>query len=524
MHRPTITNRPSVLRDISNYLSARVFLVALGFASFPLMTRMLTVSEYGVVSLTLRIILLLTVLSKCGLQYSAARFYEESTATGQAEAQRSFYSTLILGPLLTAVAVLGLFVPLLLVSHRWINDPLLYRCLLLAPVLVLLRTVQSLLLSLLRNEGRSRLHSILEVSTRLLTLAAMITLFVGSFQSAFNILAATSVSEFAIVLLQLILLIRRDLIVPSSLDWSLIRTSLIFGAPLIAYELSSIVLDSGDRLLVRHFLGDRPLGLYSAAYNVSGYLQDTLMTPLNLAIFPIYMRLWKSEGKVATQQFLSTALSWFTVAAFALTALAILCSKDAITLLASTRFVEAHSLLPILVPGLMLYGSHIFLNVGLILEKRTALLAMLVCSSAMINLALNLFFIPSFGIAGAAWATLLSYGLLIATLAWINQRILPLQPDFSLIGKAAAAAGIATVLPALIHTGSPALTLALRIPLNLFVFTLLFLLFSKQARSEASKIIQRFWPKAALRLHLLASPSASFTVASGLEAMDRGQP
>ncbi len=521
---PATSTRPSLFRDIGHYLSGRVVLVLLGFATFPLMTRMLSVSQYGVVSLALRIILLLTVLAKCGLQYSAARFYEHAKAEGSLEQQRRFYSTLVIGPVLMAVAVVVIYLPLLFFLRSRIADPILYRCLLFAPTLVLLRTLQSLLLSLLRNEGRSKLHSILEVLTKFFTLAAFVALLFGGFRTAFAILVATAVSESLVVLLQIAMLLQRKLVAPQAMDWHLIRISLSFGMPLIAYELSSIVLDSGDRLLVRHYLGDIALGYYSAAYNISGYLQDTVMTPLNLAIVPIYMRLWNEEGREATQSFLSTALSWFSVAAIAVTALSILCSRDAIILLASARFEEAHRLLPILIPSLMLYAAHIFLNVGLILQKRTPLMATLVAVSAAINLALNVVLIPRIGLTGAAWATLLSYLLLVVCLSIINQRILPLHPDFALMARSFAAAAVAFVFAGFVRTPFPALTLALRVPLDLLLFAIVLLLLSSDLRRTAVSVLAPMLLRLRSGLSSSEGQSASCDARVPVEATERGRP
>ncbi len=517
-----ISSRPSLFRDIGHYLSGRVVLVLLGFATFPLMTRMLSVSQYGVVSLALRIVLLLTVLSKCGLQYSAARFYEHARTEGSIDQQRRFYSTLVIGPGLMGIAVIAVYLPLLVLLRDRIADPVLYRCLLFAPALVLLRTLQSLLLSLLRNEGRSKLHSILEVLTKFFTLAAFVALLFGGFRTAFGILVATAISEAAVVLLQVGMLLRRKLVAPRAMDWQLIRISLAFGIPLIAYELSSIVLDSGDRLLVRHYLGDIALGYYSAAYNISGYLQDTVMTPLNLAIVPIYMRLWNEEGREATQSFLSTAFSWFSVAAIAVTALSILCSRDAIILLASARFEEAHRLLPILIPSLMLYAAHIFLNVGLILQKRTPLMASLVAVSAAINIALNIVLIPRIGLTGAAWATLLSYLLLVVCLGILNQRILPLRPDFALMAWSVAAASVAFALAGFVRTPFPALTLALRVPLDLVVFALVLLFVSKNLRRTVFSALAPMLPGLQARFAPEVRPGSSAAGVS-VEAAERGQ-
>lgn len=424
---------PNVIRDLTNYLSGRVFLLILGFASFPLLTRMLTVPEYGVVSLVLRVVLVLTVLSKCGFQYSVNRFFHETVSNGTPAAYRRYYSTLIFSPMAIVAVVVFLYMAVLLLTFQHIQDALLRWCLFLAPGLVILRVLQSLLLGFLRNEGRSRLHSILEVSTKALTLAALICLFISPYHGAISFLAASTASEGCIVLLQLRLLLRKRVLHWRHIDWSLARLSVAFGAPLIAYEFASVVLDSGDRFLVQHFLGATQLGYYSAAYNIGSYFQDTVMIPMNLALLPIYMRLWTSEGPEATKRFVSNTLTWFLAAISLITCLTLLCSKDVIVLLASRRYLEARHLLPIIIPSLMLYATHIFLNAGMIITKRTGLMARLVVVSAAVNIALNLVLIPRFGTIGAAYATLISYALLIASMAWMNQRILPLRPDWRLV-------------------------------------------------------------------------------------------
>lgn len=485
---------PSLLRSLQHYLSGRVLVILLGFITFPMMTRMLTAGQYGIVSLTFRIVLFLTVLSKCGLQYASARFYEGSRTEASIQNQRRFYSTLVLGPLLTSILVCIIYIPILLALQPPRIDIQLYRCLLVAPALVLLRTLQTILLSFLRNEGKSLLHSGLETATKALTVIALLALFVGGLKNAFCILAATAVCEGSIVLIQLGLLLRRDLVRLLDLDWSFIRTSIVFGAPLIAYELSSIVLDSGDRLLVRHYLGDTSLGYYSAAYNVSNYLQETLMTPLNLAIVPIYMRLWNDKGVGATQKFLSTGLAWFIASIFFVSAATALASKDLFVILASQKYEVASHLLPVLIPSLMIYATHIFLNVGLILEKRTVLMASLVAVSAAVNLVLNILMIPSYGLMGASLANLLSYSLLIILLAQINQKILPLAPDFAIIWKSAVAAGGGYSMSNLIGTATPYQTILWRLPLFTTISLGIFLALSASTRLQVLAHIRSVIP------------------------------
>jgi O-antigen/teichoic acid export membrane protein len=209
------------------------------------------------------------------------------------------------------------------------------------------------------------------------------------------------------------------------------------------------------------------------------------MTPLNLAIFPIYMRLWNEEGREATQRFLSKALSWFIVAALFLTGASVLCSREALIVLASMRFVDAERLLSILIPALMIYALHIFFNVGLILERRTALLATIAIAAAAINIIANLYWVPRFALTGAALATLLSYAAMVICLIFVNKTILPLTVNIRLVLSAAIATVLAYPLPALFHATLPLVTLLVRAIGCSFIFLISMAVISSDFREAA---------------------------------------
>ena len=69
----------------------------LGVLSFSLFTRILSVAEYGLLSLLLKIVGTFTVLAKLGMQQSVLRFYEEHTVDGDPNSLRCYYSTLFFG-------------------------------------------------------------------------------------------------------------------------------------------------------------------------------------------------------------------------------------------------------------------------------------------------------------------------------------------------------------------------------------------------------------------------------------------
>ena len=485
-----------MLRDLGNYFAGRVVLLLLGLISFPLMARLLSVQDFGSVSLVLRGVMLCTVLSKCGLQHAAARFFEHG-AESKAPEQQDFFSTLTFGPLFTSAFLAAICWLTLFALRLRFSDRGLFLCLCVAPGLVIARTLQTVMLTLWRNEGRSRLHTALETSAKVLTLGGLALMFCTGMHSPMLVLATLLACEGCVVLLQWIMLRREKQIRAAAVSRNIMRQSLAFGAPLILYELSSLVLDSGDRVLIRVYAGGVALGLYSAAYNIAGYVQDALMTPLNLAITPIYMRIWRQQGSEATQAFLSRALTWFAVAAFAVTGLVSVTSSDVIVLLASRRFAEAHRLLPVLVPGLMLYAVHIFLNVGLILSKRTMLMAGMVSASAVLNLLLNLLLIPHYGSLGSAWATLLSDAVFVGWLAWVNRKLLPLRVGYRVVAESAFAAALTAWAVGHVRVAQVFAELCLRGLAFSVLFVVLLTLVSKQFRRRVQQEALRWKSRSA---------------------------
>jgi O-antigen/teichoic acid export membrane protein len=80
------------------------------------------------------------------------------------------------------------------------------------------------------------------------------------------------------------------------------------------------------------------------------------------------------------------------------------------------------------------------------LRRRTAMLPVLTIAAGAANVATNLVLIPRIGVMGAAWATLVGYGLLAALTLAYARRVYPL--DLDLARLAFAILGCGTLLAA----------------------------------------------------------------------------
>ncbi|MGI8770892.1 MAG: oligosaccharide flippase family protein [Acidobacteriaceae bacterium] len=417
-----MSNMRTLWKHSSHYVFGRVGLMLLGLVSFPILARLLSVRQYGELSLLLKLALLWTVLSKAGLQNAALRFLPEAEK-GEAHRKQACITTLIAESLLISggFCLLGF---LLVYLHVFALSDVAASLIPLALGLVVIRSVQPVLSGILRSEGRTLLFNLCEVLGKSLGIGLSLSALFFLSVNLHYYLAGLFIAEASVVLALLLWLSRTGWIRIASLDRSFARRSFLFSAPLIAYELASVVLDSGDRLLIGHYLGFVQVGFYSAAYSIATYTEEVLMTPVNLALFPVYMKIWVAEGASATAHFLSRAFDIFFTLACGLILVVLLTSHDLIALLASRKFLAAEHLLPVLVTGLLVYALHIFFNAALLIHRKTLVLTGVTAVCCVLNIALNMLLLPRIGLMGAALATLVSYLVLVIAMAVASRRYL----------------------------------------------------------------------------------------------------
>jgi len=186
-------------------------------------------------------------------------------------------------------------------------------------------------------------------------------------------------------------------------------------------------------------------------------VNELLVAPLGLAIIPIYMRIWTSDGAGKTSAFLATAFNLFIVAGAGILAAIAATGHSIVVLLASAKYAGADRLIPVILAGLLVYGANVFVAAGLLIHKRTMQMSGLLVISAALNIGLNCFLLPRMGLMGGAIATLLSYLVCIVSLAWASNRLLPLHIDLQSCLKYLVAAGAAWAVASQLTIHTPLL-------------------------------------------------------------------
>jgi O-antigen/teichoic acid export membrane protein len=281
-------------------------------------------------------------------------------------------------------------------------------------------------------------------------------------------------------------MLRRGTLAISRFDTSSFVAMFSFGIPLVVNEVAYVFLDAADRALVQRYLGATELGMYAVAYGLASMIQGFLMTPLNLAVLPMYMRLWSAGEREKTINFLSTGLDLLILGSAGLFAVVSATAHDLVILSASSKYVGADELIPPIFAGLLIFTSYFFVNAGLMIGKKTARIAGVMAASAVVNIALNCALLPHMGLRGAALATVLSYAFCIGLMALVSFRELPLRIGWKHIAGYGIATAAALTGSALVHPKAALVSAVTKAAVSAAIYSTVLFLIDPRVRRMAS--------------------------------------
>ncbi len=481
----------TLLYESSHYFLGLIGTMALGFVSFPIFTRMFPVADYGIIDLVQKILMVVTAVAKLGLQNSALRFYDAKQFATNPDSERRYYSTMFFGTLGPTLVGAGGFA---LAVKLWSGgkvDAGLAAALLVSALLVVPRSLESMFWSFLRVEERTKAYNVIVVVMKAATILAICVLVQWKRASAELYFGATTVVEMAVVAALTLPLLQRGIVALSHFDLAFFQEIFVFGMPLVVNEVAFVVLDAGDRILVQHYLGGEPLGIYAVAYGLASMLQSLIMTPLNLAVLPMYLRLWAAGEREKTVAFLSTGLDLLLLGSAGLFVVVAATAHDMVLLSASAKYRGADDLIPMIFAGLLIFSTYVFVNAGLMIEKKTARIAGVMAASAVVNVALNCLLLPSMGLRGAALATLISYAFCILLMAHVAFRSLALRIEWRQLAGYTVAAALAWAGAGLVHSNSAVLSALLKSAVSAGIYLAVLFVLDARIRHWAGRLLVR---------------------------------
>jgi O-antigen/teichoic acid export membrane protein len=443
-----------VFRHALVYGAASVTSSLIGFLMIPVYTRCLSPRDYGVLELLQLASNVISIILAIGFSGAVLRFYFQYDSEDD---RREVVSTALI-----AILTLGVGATLLLLTQTaWLARVVLgkpgYARLVAVMILTNFFGITLIVpLAYLRALRRSGLYGGVALGRLVLGLALNIVFVVVLRMSVLGVL----LSGLIVAFVSSVGLVGGTLrSVRLGLSRAKFGEMAAYGGPLVPASLSMFVLHFADRFFLQRMTDLNQVGIYALGYRFAMMLPLLVMEPFGLiwgaAMFAIARR------EDAPQIYARLFTYFFGVATvFALGVSLVV--KDALKVVATPKFLAAHTVVPIVLAGLLCLAASQFFETGIHLSKRTVFRAIAVGSAAGANLLLNLLLVPRYGMMGAAWATLGSFGVLAVMAYAFGQRLYRIPFEFPRLAKLVAAAALIYWASTWLHIESVAASTAAR--------------------------------------------------------------
>ena len=411
----------------SNYAWAEIVTAVIGLMSFPILTRFLSVADYGTMNLVASVLAVTVAIGKLGMQHAALRGWAEVRAGNSVHTETAFEATVLWG-----MAGAGLAVTLIwaaatqLIPDAWWGAPNVSSIMLLAAPLIALRVLDSGLTNLLRAQESSAALAFYN-SLRRVVLFLLVVAMLWAFSAGLTgFFVAMLVGELLAGCALLAWMFRsRAFPTPTLASRSLWASLAVFGLPMLGSELATVVLTMSDRFVVQGVLGTQSLGIYAAAFNMCEQLRGALLGAMVGAAYPRCMALWESEGAEGLRQFLHSFMNYYAAVAMFMIALMVAAGGDLMVVLASEKYAEGGAVAGWIMAALAIQTVGSVAAVGIFIAKRTFLAMGLLLVGGLLSIAANLLVVPWAGLRGAGWVVFGTSVVLCAMQLFAAKRFAP---------------------------------------------------------------------------------------------------
>jgi O-antigen/teichoic acid export membrane protein len=238
--------------------------------------------------------------------------------------------------------------------------------------------------------------------------------------------------------------------------------------------------------------GLQDVGVYSLGFKIANAVKLLVVTSIQLAISPMIFKMMDKEGN---KRFYSKIMTYSGfVVMFVILAVSLF-SIEIVKVFSSNIFYwRSHTVIPVISLSIffgMLKDASV---TGLQITKKTKVIGVVILMIALLNLGLNIVFIPVMNIMGAAVATLLSQIIFFIVILIYAQKHYPIPYELGKIGKLVITGMVLYSLSLLTLDSSLALRLVIKVVILIsFPFMLWVIGFYDEIELDTLKNAWRSW-------------------------------
>lgn len=393
------------------YLSGNLALKSLRFVGIPILTRLLTEEDYGILNIFMSYVAIGGSVFTLNTYVGIGRYYHEKKGDFS-----DFFGTAIIISLgLTFLFYAALF------SYKEEAAALLrlpsYVVLFIVPV-ALITILRSFHLQVFRAERASKKVRSLNVIVGVLSFILGISLvylhpeenrYMGQLWSQLLVLAVIIVIVFYRLRNRVSFNIKRDHI----------KFMFSYGVPLLPAYISGFILAQFDRVMLGSYVDNAEAGLYSFAYNI-GMILITIVRPIENSFSPKFFQYMNAKKY---KEHDVQVLKIVSLTSFLACGVVLFADILGIVLGAET-FHKSLYLIPIIALGQYILLLNPIYKRQISFTKKTIYTSITTIMAGLLNIGLNMIYIPKHGSIAAAFTTLVSYIFLLCLTYLITKYII----------------------------------------------------------------------------------------------------
>lgn len=385
------------------YALGGVLAQLLPFALLPVYTSYLLPMDYGALALLALTVRLITRVASSPINQGLNRFYyKPDYANKRDELFSALLVILILKTFLLALLYWLLsnwLCALLLGETSWVPIVRLYG------FTIILMPVEDYIITFLRLRKRASycvtLNFLKAIIYAVISVGLLVWFNLGVIAVVWGVLAGS----LTLIIVALPTIVRH-------LAWKfpigIAVPPLKYGYPLIITGYAGLLMQSGDRYILRMIGSLSDVGIYSFGYQFSGAFNNIYVMPVHNAASPKAFQL--ESDPVKQRQYLRSAATLYYALGLTLVLFASLFAEDLIKVLVqNSAFWPAWIIVPIITLSYLQEGLGNFFVWGMRMDQQTFNISKIAVYCGLLNIFLNVLLIPLWGIVGAAIATLLAY-------------------------------------------------------------------------------------------------------------------
>jgi O-antigen/teichoic acid export membrane protein len=444
----TVTRLGQLGKDSVVYGLGALIAKSIGFVLLPVITRIFTPAEFGVIEMLSAIAALLSALMVMGMDSAQSFYFFEQRTQGQAAQARLVSAVLqwriVGGGVIVLVATLA--APLF--NAAFFDGHLSALHFAAAFGAALFMQLMSQSVDVFRLLYRPWPYVLVTLAQSLAAAGLMLWLvlafdlgvlgyFLGSLLAC---IGAAAVGWYA----------ARDYLDFSALHLAWWPRLLRFGAPLVPAGVAMYVMNTADRWFIQHYHGEAALGVYAVGAKFALVMALAIET-FRKAWWPIAMDAMHSDDGPETFRMISRLFMGVGVAAVVYLAFL---SPWLVRWLTGPAFHDGWTVVGVLAWQSLFYGFYLVASAGIWKAEKTPVAMVLLVGAALLNAALNWLFVPALGGLGAALATAFAYLAWIALSLVVSERMWPVGFPIPVLALQVAAGALAVACVTLLGSAS----------------------------------------------------------------------